>query len=95
MYHHSTELGTLPPPLRKHGQGQKNNGHTGSPCVDKPVLARDAQHKETLHTEKLPVSHTKMAINKTRKRFQSALYVLLCVFVLSWDKSIFHLIPGG
>ena len=39
-----------PPPLRKHGQGQKNNGHTGSPCLDKPVLARDAQHKETLHT---------------------------------------------
>ena len=43
-----------PPPLRKHGQGQKNNGRTGSPCLDKPVLARDAQHKETLHTENLP-----------------------------------------
>ena len=33
-----------PPPLRKHGQGQKNNGHTESPCLGKPVLARDAQH---------------------------------------------------
>ena len=29
-----------PPPLRKHGQGQKNNGHTGSPCLHKPVLAQ-------------------------------------------------------
>ena len=38
-----------PPPLSKHGQGQKNNGHTGSSCLDKPVLAPDAQHKKTRH----------------------------------------------
>ena len=24
--------------LSKHGQGQKNNGHTGSSCLDNPVL---------------------------------------------------------
>ena len=36
-------LGTLPT-LSKHGQGQKNNGHTRSLCLDKPVLVRDAQH---------------------------------------------------
>ena len=53
-----------PPPLRKHGQGQKNNGHTGSPCLGKPVLARDAQHKETLHTENLPVPHTKCGMQR-------------------------------
>ena len=61
---------TLPPPLRKHGQGQKDNGHTGSPCLDKPVLARDAQHKETLHTENLPVPHTKHITHKHGTRTQ-------------------------
>ena len=59
-----------PPPLRKHGQGQKNNGDTGSPCLDKPVLARDAQHKETLHTENLPVPHTKHITHKHGTRTQ-------------------------
>ena len=59
-----------PPPLRKRGQGQKNNGHTGSPCLDKPVLARDAQHKETLHTENLPVPHTKHITHKHGTRTQ-------------------------
>ena len=48
-----------PPVLAKHDQGQNNNGHTGSSCLDKPVLARNAQHKKTLHIEKLPVPHTK------------------------------------
>ena len=41
---HEHKCTRTPPPLRKHGQGQKNNGHTGSPCLGKPVLARDAQH---------------------------------------------------
>ena len=59
-----------PPPLRKHGQGQKNNGHTGSPCLDKPVLVRDAQDKETLHTENLPVPHTKHITHKHGTRTQ-------------------------
>ena len=59
-----------PPPLRKHGQGQKNNGHSGSPCLDKPVLARDAQHKETLHTGNLPVPHTKHITHKHGTRTQ-------------------------
>ena len=59
-----------PPPLRKHGQGQENNGHTGSLCLDKPVLARDAQHKETLHTETLPVPHTKHITHKHGTRTQ-------------------------
>ena len=59
-----------PPPLPKHGQGQKNNGHTGSPCLDKPVLARDAQHKETLHTENPPVPHTKHITHKHETRKQ-------------------------
>ena len=48
-----------PPSLSKHGQGQKNNGHTGSSCLDKPVLACNVQHKKTLHTENPPVPHTK------------------------------------
>ena len=48
-----------PPPLSKHGQGQKNNGHTGSLCLDKPVLVHNMQHKKTLHIENLPVPHTK------------------------------------
>ena len=61
---------TPPPPLRKHGQGQKNNGHTGSPCLDKPVLSRDAQHKETLHTENLPVPHTKHITHQHGTRTQ-------------------------
>ena len=59
-----------PPPLRKDGQGQKNNGHTGSPCLDKPVLARNAQHKETLHTGNLPVPHTKHITHKHGTRTQ-------------------------
>ena len=59
-----------PPPLRKHGQGQKNNGHTGSQCLDKPVLACDAQHKETLHTENLPIPHTKHITHKHGTRTQ-------------------------
>ena len=62
--------GSTPPPLRKHGQGQKNNGHTGSPCLDKPVLARDVQHKETLHTGNLPVPHTKHITHKHGTRTQ-------------------------
>ena len=48
----------VPPPVQQHGQSQKNNGHTGSSCLDKPVLACDAQHKKTLHIENLPVFHT-------------------------------------
>ena len=47
------------PPLSKHGQGQKNNGHTGSSCLDKPMLARTAQHKKTPHIGNLHVPHTK------------------------------------
>ena len=38
--HQGLKLLPTPPPLRKHGQGQKNNGHTGSWCLDKPGLAR-------------------------------------------------------
>ena len=51
-----------PPPLSKNGHGQKNNGHTGSSCLDKPVLARDTQHKKTVHIENLPSPQTKQAI---------------------------------
>ena len=29
-----------PPPLRKHQENQKNDGQTGSRCLDKAVLAR-------------------------------------------------------
>ena len=34
---HSTRFVMVlpPPPLSKHGQGQKDNGHTGSSCLDK------------------------------------------------------------
>ena len=37
----------------------------------------------------------KMAVNKTKTWFQSILYVLLCVFVLSWNKLLFQLISSG
>ena len=62
---------TPPPPPSKHGQGQKNNGHTGPPCLDKPVLARDVQHKKTLHIENLPVPHTKHITHKHGTRTRS------------------------
>ena len=45
-----------PPSLRKHRQGQENDGHTGSWCLDKVVLARDARyqkdvcHRKPAHT---------------------------------------------
>ena len=59
-----------PPPLSKHGQGQKNNGHTGFSCLDKPVLARGAQHKKTLQVENLLVPHTKHNSHKHGTRAQ-------------------------
>ena len=34
-----------PPPLRKHQESQKNDGQTGSQCLDKAVLARDTQYQ--------------------------------------------------
>ena len=33
-----------PPPLRKHQESQKNDGQTGSQCLDKAVLARDVRY---------------------------------------------------
>ena len=48
-----------PPPLTKHSQGQKNNGHTGSSCLGKSVLACNCDTKKILHIENLPVPHTK------------------------------------
>ena len=35
-----------PPPLRKHQESQKNDGQTGSRCLDKAVLACDAQYRQ-------------------------------------------------
>ena len=59
-----------PPPLSKHKQGQKDNGHTGSWCLDKPMLAHNTQHKKTLHMENLPVPHTKHNSHKHGTRTQ-------------------------
>ena len=56
--------------MAKHGHGQKNNGHTGSLCLDKPVLASNVQHKNTLHIENLPVPHTKHNYHKHGTRTQ-------------------------
>ena len=33
------------PPLRKHQEIQKNDGQTGSRCLDKAVLARDVRYQ--------------------------------------------------
>ena len=70
--HSATVLYFLPPPLSKHSQGQKNNSHTGSSCLDKPLLARNAQHKKTLHIENLPVPHTKHNSHKHGTRTRCA-----------------------
>ena len=37
----------------------------------------------------------KMAVNKTKKQFQSMLHVLFCVFVFSWDRSTSEFLFGG
>ena len=37
-----------PPPLRMHQQGQENDGHTGSWCLDKVVLAHSARHQKDI-----------------------------------------------
>ena len=34
-----------PPPLHKHPESQKNDGQTGSRCLDKAVLARDVRYQ--------------------------------------------------
>ena len=36
---------TLPPALRKHQESQKNDGQTGSQCLDKAALARNTRYQ--------------------------------------------------
>ena len=43
---------TPPPPLCKHQGSRENDGHTGSWCLDKAVLPRDARYQK-------PIPHTK------------------------------------
>ena len=37
-----------PPPLRKHTENQENDGQTGSQCLDKAVLAHNAQYQKNV-----------------------------------------------
>ena len=49
-----------PHPLRKHLETQENDSHTGSWCLDKAVLPRNAQYqkrKRMYVTENLPIPH--------------------------------------
>ena len=44
-------IGVAPPPpplLSKHVKSQRNNGHTGSWCLDKAVLLRDVQYQKNV-----------------------------------------------
>ena len=71
------KLGKTPPP--RWSKVSKTTSHTGSSCLDKPVLARDAQHKKTLQIEKLPVPHTKHNSHKhgTRTRSEAKFCMVL------------------
>ena len=46
-----------PPPLRKHQESQESDGQTGSWCLDKAVLARDAQYQKNTCPKNLPIPH--------------------------------------
>ena len=48
-----------PPPLRKHQESQESDGQTGSWCLDKAVLARDARYQKNTCPENLPIPHPK------------------------------------
>ena len=42
-----------PPPLPKHAESQENDGQTGPPCLDKPVLAQEG-YKPFCNCQTLP-----------------------------------------
>ena len=42
----------IPPPLRKHLESQENDGHNGSWCLDKAVLARGAWYQKNICHQK-------------------------------------------
>ena len=46
-----------PPPLRKHQESQESDGQTGSWCLDKGVLARNARYQKNACAENLPIPH--------------------------------------
>ena len=51
---------TSPPPpplLRKHQERQERDGQTGSWCLDKVVLARDARYQKNECPQTLPIPH--------------------------------------
>ena len=45
--------------MGKHQESQENDGQTGSWCLDKAVLARDARHQKNACPENLPIPHPK------------------------------------
>ena len=45
-----------PPPLRKHQESKENDSHTGSWCLDKAILPRDARYQKNVCRRKLAPS---------------------------------------
>ena len=44
----------IPPPLHQHAETEEINGQTGSPCLDKAVLARHTQYQKNACRETCP-----------------------------------------
>ena len=50
---------TTPPPLCKHQESQESDGQTGSWCLDKAVLASNAQYQKNACPKNLPIPHSR------------------------------------
>ena len=59
-----------PPPLRKHQESQKNDGQTGSRCLEKAVLARDVRRQlsqEQRHESWLKITSKQTKVGRSSK----------------------------